>query len=160
MTTLRLPPDEFRLLRRILAALKDTSPADAARLLTADELRQFFAEHTTVVRPGETLIIRTDDLTPHQMREYQQNLQAADFGFMVVLVHGAELAVQSPATPGWLEDAYREARSLMDTGPGVPPGERPEPRRYQYPVGGLDNLTDDEVQALRALAGHEGGDAP
>lgn len=55
-----------------------------------------------ILGPGETLIIRTTDLTPNQMREYQQALdyehECGHFPFQAVVVHGDELAAARPAT--------------------------------------------------------------
>ena len=94
MSTLRLPPDEFALVRRAAAILRD---AGEPRWPTPDELRDFLRDHVTVVKPGETLVIRTADLTPNQMREWQDHFEReADSGyipFRVLVVHGDGLGV-------------------------------------------------------------------
>jgi hypothetical protein len=56
------------------------------------------------LEPGETLIIRTTDLTPNQIREYQQALdyehECGHFPFQSVVVHGDELAAARPKAEG------------------------------------------------------------
>jgi ribosomal protein L16 Arg81 hydroxylase len=83
--------------------------------LTQDEVRQLLRECVTVVKPGETLVIRGDrNWSPNQLREVQDWLDKAaewrDLPFKIVVVPGEELGVAEP----W----------------------RTEPRRYEYPVGG------------------------
>ena len=98
MSTLRLPPDEFALVRKAAAILRDCGEP---RWPAPDELRDFLTEHVTVVKPGETLIIRTTDLTPVQMREWQDYFEReADGGyipFRVLVVHGDELGIAETA---------------------------------------------------------------
>ena len=70
--------------------------------LTEDEIRQLLRECVTVVKPGETLVIRGDrDWTPNQMREVQDMLDAAvkwrELGFTVLVVPGEELGVAEAA---------------------------------------------------------------
>lgn len=49
-----------------------TAPEPA---LTLDEVRQLIRDAVpVVVKPGDALVIRKADLTPDQMREYQQAL--------------------------------------------------------------------------------------
>ena len=99
MSTLRLPPDEFDIVRRAAAILQGH---DVPCWPAPDELREFLSEHVTVVKPGETLVIRADDLTPKQQNEYQDSLAAAfEAGiipFRAVMVHGAELGVVQAAS--------------------------------------------------------------
>jgi hypothetical protein len=103
VSTLRLPPDEFRVVRRLAKAFGYLSAADAAQALKADEIRALLAESVTVVAPGETLVIRVSDLTPNQMREYQESLtQQHEWGslpFRCLVVYGDELGVRR-AEPG------------------------------------------------------------
>jgi hypothetical protein len=70
--------------------------------LTEDEVRQLLRECVTVVKPGETLVIRGDrDWTPNQMREVQDMLDGAvkwrELGFTVLVVPGEELGVAEAA---------------------------------------------------------------
>jgi hypothetical protein len=100
VTTLRMPPDEFAVVRKFAAALAGVSAEDAARQFTADEIRAFLGEHVTVVAPGETLVIRVDapPWTPNQMHELQGALnEAHEDGFpRCLVVPGAELGVVKP----------------------------------------------------------------
>ena len=72
-------------------AVQDPEP------LTPDALRQILRECVTVVRPGETLIIRTADWTPEQADLYQTmlNIWLEDHGspFLAVVVHADGLAI-------------------------------------------------------------------
>lgn len=65
--------------------------------LTPEQLRDFIAENVTIVRPGETLVIRVTDLTPEQMAGYQDRLNVAhEYGFIpfrCLVVYGEELGV-------------------------------------------------------------------
>jgi hypothetical protein len=62
--------------------------------LPPDELRQLLRECATVVKPGETLIIRTHDKwTPAQMRDLEDMIDSRELPFRVILVPGAELGV-------------------------------------------------------------------
>lgn len=68
--------------------------------LTPDEVRHLLRECVTVVKPGETLVIRGQNWTPNQVRELQH---AMDFmredgmiGFKVLIVFGDELGVVQP----------------------------------------------------------------
>jgi hypothetical protein len=102
--------------------------------LTEDEVRQLLRECVTVVRPGETLVIRGDrNWTPMQVREVQDMLDGAaewrDLGFKVLVVPGEELGVAEPP-PGPFSPILPVR---LEEPPG---GWRSEPRRYQYPIGG------------------------
>jgi hypothetical protein len=69
----------------------------AAERKLPEHIRKALGDAVTIVKPGETLIIRTKSLTPQQMREYQHALD--DFAeyrqlpFQVLVVHGDDLAV-------------------------------------------------------------------
>ena len=47
----------------------------------------------TVVKPGDTLVIRVKDWNAQQLHYYQQDLDARDLTFRVLVVIGDELAV-------------------------------------------------------------------
>ena len=93
MSTLRLAPDEFALLRKVIAAISEVTPEDAARQYTAAEIRSFLAGSVTAVAPGETLVIRVTDLTPMQMCEYQESLDRPGLPFRCLVVYGESLGV-------------------------------------------------------------------
>lgn len=65
-----------------------------------------------ILGPGETLIIRTTDLNPSQMRDYQEHLdgwhQCGELPFRAIVVHGDELAAAGPAPepPAFPEDVH------------------------------------------------------
>ena len=65
--------------------------------LTPDEIRALLRECVTVVKPGETLVIRGRDWTPNQVREIQQVMDAmhedGHVPFKALAVFGDELAV-------------------------------------------------------------------
>jgi hypothetical protein len=67
--------------------------------LTSEQVRCLLRECVTVVKPGETLVIRGRDWTPNQIREVQQVLSeiCEDRGFGVLIVPGDELGVTEPA---------------------------------------------------------------
>jgi len=78
--------------------------------LTEDGIRSLLRECVTVVRPGETLIIRAWEwMTPDQMREMQEVLNAmhddGSMPFRAWIVPGAELGVveTAPGDPGPIE---------------------------------------------------------
>ena len=66
---------------------------------TPDEMSAWLRENVTVVKPGETLVIRVTDLSPMQMREYQAicnvNYDEGFLPFRCLIVHGDELGVAS-----------------------------------------------------------------
>lgn len=68
--------------------------------MTGEEIAAFLAENVTVVKPGETLVIRVSDLTPNQMREYQQAIDQAlewrQLPFQCLVVYAEELGVVQP----------------------------------------------------------------
>jgi len=65
--------------------------------LTRDEVRQLLRECVTVVKPGETLVIRGYNWTPNQTREIQDWMDAEHesgrIDFPVLAVIGDELGV-------------------------------------------------------------------
>ena len=67
------------------------------RIFKPDEVRQFLQECVTAVAPGETLVLRLRDLTPMQIREYQDAMDSAtEYGiipFKVLVVFADELGV-------------------------------------------------------------------
>lgn len=70
--------------------------------LGEDEIRQLLRECVTVVKPGETLVIRGDrNWSPNQMREVQEMLehmiQYLDLHFKALVVPGEELGVAEAA---------------------------------------------------------------
>ena len=72
-------------------------------VLTPETARALLSERVTVVRPGETLVIRVpDSWTPNQAREYQRYAdEATERGripFKVLVVTGDEFAVVQPAS--------------------------------------------------------------
>ena len=72
------------------------------KALSEDEVRQLLRECVTVIKPGETLIIRGDrNWTPNQVREVQDSLDHMagwrDLGFKVLVVPGEELGVAEAA---------------------------------------------------------------
>ena len=73
--------------------------------LTKDEVRQLLRECVTVVKPGETLVIRGDrNWTPNQLREVQDMLDRAtkyyDLRFHALVVPGEELGVAEASGAG------------------------------------------------------------
>ena len=65
--------------------------------ITPDLIRAMLRGHLAVVKPGETLLLRTTDLTPNQMREYQDAFRwLDDLPFKVLVVHADEMGVAEP----------------------------------------------------------------
>jgi hypothetical protein len=69
---------------------------------TKDEVRELLRECVTVVKPGETLVIRCGlDWTPGQIREiqdmYDEVTRYRELGFTVLVVPGDELGVAEAA---------------------------------------------------------------
>jgi hypothetical protein len=70
----------------------------APRFLTEDQVRQLLSECVTVVKPGETLVLRTGrEWTPSQMREVQDMLDEfikwRKLPFRAMVVPADDLAV-------------------------------------------------------------------
>ena len=65
--------------------------------LDPDEIRELIREHVTVVKPGETLVVRVPwTVTPQQLYEYQRVMDGAEGGeipFKVLVVAGEELGI-------------------------------------------------------------------
>jgi hypothetical protein len=72
--------------------------------LTPGQVRHLLRECVTVVKPGETLVIRGRDWTPNQIRELQRVMDAicedGRIGFKVLIVLGEELGVVQPDDSG------------------------------------------------------------
>jgi len=107
--------------------------------LTRDQVRQLLAECVTVVKPGETLVIRGRDWTPMQTREIQQVMDGlhedGQVPFRALAVFGDELAVAEPG-PDFMSqvraDTFRDGRgeivrlTHLPTGVTVEAPSRPE----------------------------------
>jgi hypothetical protein len=70
---------------------------------TREQVRQLLSECVTVVKPGETLVVRADqDWTPNQVREVQDWLDCWHFDgnlpFRVIVLPGEEFAVMKAET--------------------------------------------------------------
>ena len=69
-----------------------------SRSLTADEMRQLLRECVTVVKPGETLVLRTASMNPERVGQYQRWLDvmhdAGHLPFRAVVVYGDSLGIQ------------------------------------------------------------------
>ena len=87
-----------------IAAIAESRQRARHRILNAplapDEVRQLVRECVTVVKPGETLVIRGRDWTPGQVREVQDwmdgDYESGRIDFRVLAVIGDELAVVKP----------------------------------------------------------------
>jgi hypothetical protein len=70
--------------------------------LTPAQAQAFLRDHVTVVRPGETLVVRGGDWAPYRVRELQEALDtmiaARGLKFSVLVVPGDELAVAQADT--------------------------------------------------------------
>lgn len=91
--------DKFDGLAR-LTALPGVRLLPPAPVLTTEAATALLRECVTVVKPGETLVIRSRDWTPHQAEMYQEFLDArhaaGGLPFRVVVVIGDEVAVTPP----------------------------------------------------------------
>jgi len=103
MSTLRLPPEEFALLRKVAATIRGS---DEPRWPTPDELRDFLRENVTIVKPGETLVIQVGEgWTPSQVRELTDFLNWQDetgeswLPFRVLVVPGTGLGIAEASAP-------------------------------------------------------------
>jgi hypothetical protein len=70
--------------------------------LSPDEIRQLLRECVTVVKPGETLVVRVPlSWTPAMVSDYSRNVRAAieilELPFKTVVVPGDGLAIAQPA---------------------------------------------------------------
>jgi hypothetical protein len=87
--------------------------------LTPDEVRQLVRECVTVVKPGETLVMRGRDWTPNQVQEIQRVMDAmhedGTIGFKVLVVIGDELGVV----------AFRLGFGRLEDAAGTGPTEKP-----------------------------------
>lgn len=84
------------------------------RTLSPDEIRALLRECVTVVRPGETLIVRAGrEWTPVQVREVQDMLDWATedrhLPFKALIVPGDGLGVAEAGLPGFLADCRIES---------------------------------------------------
>jgi hypothetical protein len=78
-----------------------TPLTEAEEPLTPDEIRKLLRECVTVVKPGETLILRVPwSTTPSQVRDLQDAITGSvkywDLPFKVLVVPGDELTVAEP----------------------------------------------------------------
>jgi hypothetical protein len=99
--------------------------------LTEDEVRQMLSECVTVVRPGETLLLRCGrDWTPDQAREVQEWMDRAiewrDLGFKALVVPADELGVVGA---GVCHQAPREGDGGLMPCCGLTPFEAPKTDR-------------------------------
>lgn len=80
--------------------------------LTPDQVRQLLSECVTVVKPGETLVIRSRDWTPEQVEYYREYLghmaDAGEIPFRPLVVIGDEVAVAQPETDADLSARIRK----------------------------------------------------
>ena len=102
-------------------ALAEAKARNEYRILNAplnpDEVRHLLRECVTVVKPGETLVIRGHDWTPMQAYEVQRVMDAmtedGTIGFKALVVGGDELAVVQPEPAFMAEvrtDTFRSNR--------------------------------------------------
>ena len=73
--------------------------------LTPDHVRQILRECVTVVKPGETLVIRANsEWTPHQVERLQEFLDGMaewrDLGVKLLVLPGEEFAVVTQVSTG------------------------------------------------------------
>ena len=83
--------------------------------LTPEQIRSFLKDNVTVVAPGETLVIRANDLTPNQARELSDLMNYAGengpyLPFRTVVVPGDGLGVVGAETDE--QFAARVAKAL------------------------------------------------
>src|ERR1017187_9594981 len=97
--TAELIPDPARPLdiEERVAALEECIRFPLRMHLSPDEIRQLLRECVTVVKPGETLVVRGTNWTPSQTREIQQAMdEMHELGivpFKALAVFGDELGV-------------------------------------------------------------------
>jgi hypothetical protein len=105
-------------LRQALEAVGSKPPVVLPRIppLTEEQVRFLLAACVTVVKPGETLILRCGrEWTPNQMREIQEMIDHVaewrGLGFTVLVVPADELGIANATKPAWLkecrEDVFR-----------------------------------------------------
>ena len=94
---------------------------ETMRVLTRDEIRQLLRECVTVVKPGETLVIRGRDWTPNQCREIQEVMNTLHedglVPFRALAIFGDELAVAEPE-PEFMSET-REAATVRNRAKAV-----------------------------------------
>jgi hypothetical protein len=87
------PADAYALLKAVQRHCPHVEDQDMVRPEDEGLIRQ-----AAMLKPGETLIIRVADLSPHQVQQYQEHLEAviesAGLDVRVLIVYGDELAVQ------------------------------------------------------------------
>lgn len=73
----------------------------AAERKVPEHVRKTLGDAALIIKPGETLIIRTETLNARQMDEYQAALdylaKVRQLPFKVLVVHGDDLAVAEAA---------------------------------------------------------------
>jgi hypothetical protein len=84
-------------------------------VLTREVVEAAVRECVTVVKPGETLVIRCRDWTPDQAEQWQEYIDAAwrDLPFRVVVVIGDELGVASPESDDALAKRVEKALGVV-----------------------------------------------
>lgn len=138
MSTLRLPPEEFRLVQQVAEALKAVDLGEVARQFTAEQIRDFLTSHTTVVGPGEVVLIRVSDLTPAQMVDYQRSFnEQHDCGaipFRAFVVYGDEVAKVAPEPAAQVPLGTLDAHFAEQAGQNLRMQHNNPPRRPPEPI--------------------------
>lgn len=91
------PAEVYALLKSVQRHCPHVEAQDMARLDDEALIGQ-----AVTIKPGETLIIRVSDMSPLQVNQYQEHLEAmiehAGLDLRALIVHGDELAVQQRET--------------------------------------------------------------
>jgi hypothetical protein len=155
--------DATRFQEELDAAADDWQHKPVIRLLPSsltvldpEMVQQLIRECVTVVRPGETLVIRDRNWTPGQVREIQDYVDAlrecGQISFKVLAAFGDELGVVQTRTPD--RDFMRETR--IDTFRNE---EVESVRLTHLPTGiVVDAPTEDEAVMKLAAELHSRGD--
>jgi hypothetical protein len=102
--------------QRLTAALQGQPTVLPPRFLTADKVAQLLGECVTVVKPGETLVLRMgNQWTPSQVREVQDMLDAAikerGLSFTAIVAHADGLGVVQAGTDAAFADRVAQANA-------------------------------------------------
>lgn len=106
----------------LLSDMVRASPLPQRKPLSEDEVRQLLRECVTVVAPGEVLVIRTTDLTPNQLREYQEGvtgwLDVNAPGIKALVIHGegGQIVRVDPRDGVFTVDEARRLMGLPESG--------------------------------------------